>query len=82
MARKKTGKKSVRRKSARKPSRMIIHPMKKHIMTLYAFVIFTWVMLFSLFVESMGGFVINFRATLFGFIIGIGATTLIFYNKK
>jgi len=76
MARKKT--KTTRKK---KPKVVIVNPMKKHIMTLYAFIIFTWVMMFSMFVESLGGFVVNFRATLFGIIIGIGATTLIFYNK-
>ena len=75
-------KKTTKKKSvAKKPKILVINPMKKHVMTLYAFIIFTWVMLFSMFMESMGGFVINFKATLFGIIIGIGATTLIFYNK-
>ena len=74
-------KKAVKKKRpVKKPKLVIVNPMKKHVMTLYAFVIFTWVMIFSMFVESAGGFVVNFRATLFGLIIGIGATTLIFYK--
>ena len=41
-----------------------------------------FLLMFSMFVESTGGFVINFRATLFGIVVGIGAATLIFYNKR
>ncbi|MBR9678722.1 MAG: hypothetical protein GON13_00455 [Nanoarchaeota archaeon] len=81
MPRKKIAKKGSAKKRVRKPEVIVINPMKKHVMTLYAFIIFTWVMLFSIFMESMGGFVINFKATIFGIILGIGATTLIFYNK-
>ena len=74
-------KKTKRKKAVKKPNVVIINPLRRHVITLYALLIFTWVILASMFVESLGGFVVNFKATLFGFIIGIGATTLIFYNK-
>ena len=76
MARKHARKKVVVKHAKKLPD----HPYKKHIMLLYAFLIFTWVMMLSMFVEGIGGFVINFKATFFGFIIGIGATTIIFYK--
>ncbi len=66
-----------------KPKNVVITVSnKKHILMLYALIVFTWIMILSMFTEKTGGFIINFRATFFGLIIGIGAASLIYHTDR
>ena len=80
MPRKTAKKKTVRTRKAAPKQKMPAPAWKKHVTLLYAFMIFTWIMVLSMFLEGVGGFVINLKTTLFGFIIGIGTAALIFYK--
>lgn len=75
----------VKKSASKKPKNGIkirFTSVNKHVFMLYALLIFTWITMLSMFIETTGSFVINFRATFFGLLIGLGAASLIYNADK